>query len=129
GLHILSPIRPELPYPHVRRFAKALSEEVERRVGDQRVATTTWRVADREGVFVDFGQNARDRTLASPPRSTGTRCRTSTRQPSRSRRCGRGSPRPETRCAPCGAVPHRCDTVSSASASSRHLQTPNTWID
>ena len=64
GLHILAPIRPELPFPDVRRFAKALAEEVERRVGDQRVATTTWRVADREGVFVDFGQNARDRTIA-----------------------------------------------------------------
>jgi bifunctional non-homologous end joining protein LigD len=64
GLHILAPIRPELPFPHVRRFAKALAEEVERRIADQRVATTTWRVADREGVFVDFGQNARDRTIA-----------------------------------------------------------------
>jgi bifunctional non-homologous end joining protein LigD len=41
------------------------SEEVERRVGDQDVATTTWRVAERRGVFVDFGQNARDRTIAS----------------------------------------------------------------
>ena len=64
GLHILSPIRPELAFPQVRRFAKALAEEVERRVGDQDVATTTWRVADRRGVFVDFGQNARDRTIA-----------------------------------------------------------------
>jgi DNA ligase D len=65
GLHVLAPIRPELPFPEVRRFAKSLAEEVERRIGDQRVATTTWRVADREGVFVDFGQNARDRTIAS----------------------------------------------------------------
>ena len=65
GLHILAPIRPELPFPEVRRFAKALAEEVERRVDDQDVATTTWRVADRRGVFVDFGQNARDRTIAS----------------------------------------------------------------
>ena len=65
GFHILAPIRPELPFPEVRRFAKALAEEVERRVGDQRVATTTWRVADRVGVFVDFGQNARDRTIAA----------------------------------------------------------------
>jgi bifunctional non-homologous end joining protein LigD len=64
GLHVLAPIRPELPFPQVRRFAKALAEEVERRIGDQQVATTTWRVADREGVFVDFGQNARDRTIA-----------------------------------------------------------------
>src|SRR5215475_12493200 len=65
GLHVLAPIRPELAFPEVRRFAKALAEEVERRVGDQDVATTTWRVADRSGVFVDFGQNARDRTIAS----------------------------------------------------------------
>jgi DNA ligase D len=65
GLHILAPIRPELRFPEVRRFAKALAEEVERRIGDQRIATTTWRVADRQGVFVDFGQNARDRTIAS----------------------------------------------------------------
>jgi bifunctional non-homologous end joining protein LigD len=65
GLHILAPIKPELRFPDVRRFAKALAEEVERRIGDQEVATTTWKVADRRGVFVDFGQNARDRTIAS----------------------------------------------------------------
>jgi DNA ligase D len=65
GLHVLAPIRPELAFPEVRRFAKALAEEVERRIDDQEVATTTWRVADRRGVFVDFGQNARDRTIAS----------------------------------------------------------------
>jgi DNA ligase D-like protein (predicted polymerase) len=64
GLHVLAPIRPELTFPEVRRFAKALAEEVERRVGDQEVATTTWRVADRRGVFVDYGQNARDHTIA-----------------------------------------------------------------
>jgi DNA ligase D-like protein (predicted polymerase) len=64
GMHILAPIRPELPFPEVRRFAKALAQEVERRVGDQRVATTTWSVAERQGVFVDYGQNARDRTIA-----------------------------------------------------------------
>ena len=65
GLHILAPIKVELPFPEVRRFAKALAVEVERRIDDQAVATTTWRVADRVGVFVDFGQNARDRTIAS----------------------------------------------------------------
>jgi bifunctional non-homologous end joining protein LigD len=65
GLHILAPIRPEVRFPDVRRLAKALAEEVERRVDDQAVATTTWKVADRVGVFVDFGQNARDRTIAS----------------------------------------------------------------
>jgi bifunctional non-homologous end joining protein LigD len=65
GLHILAPIKPELTFPVVRNFAKALAQEVERRVGDQAIATTTWRVADRVGVFVDYGQNARDRTIAS----------------------------------------------------------------
>ena len=65
GLHILCPIRPEVRFPEVRRFAKALAQEVERRIGDQDLATTTWKVADRRGVFVDFGQNARDRTIAS----------------------------------------------------------------
>ncbi len=65
GLHVLAPIKPELPFPEVRRFAKALAEEVERRVGVQEVATTIWRVADRRGVFVDFGQNSRDKTIAA----------------------------------------------------------------
>ncbi len=64
GLHILAPIRPELRFPHVRDFAKALAKEVEERIGDQEIATTRWKVAERRGVFVDYGQNARDRTIA-----------------------------------------------------------------
>jgi bifunctional non-homologous end joining protein LigD len=64
GLHVMAPIKPEFVYPDVRRLAKALAEEVERRIGDQEIATTTWRVADRRGVFVDFGQNSRDKTIA-----------------------------------------------------------------
>jgi DNA ligase D len=65
GLHIQVPIKPQLPFTEVRRFAKAFAQEVERRIDDQDVATTTWKVADRRGVFVDYGQNARDRTIAS----------------------------------------------------------------
>src|SRR5881396_1810941 len=65
GLHVMAPIKPELPYPDVRRLAKALAEEVERRIDEQGVATTTWRVAERRGVFVDFGQNSRDKTIAA----------------------------------------------------------------
>jgi bifunctional non-homologous end joining protein LigD len=65
GLHVMAPIKPELEFPDVRRFAKALAEEVERRIDDQDVATTTWRVKDRRGVFVDFGQNSRDKTIAT----------------------------------------------------------------
>src|SRR5205823_7620741 len=64
GIHILAPIVPELPFPEVRRFAKAFAQEVERRLPD--IATTTWKVADRTGVFVDFGQHAGDRTIARP---------------------------------------------------------------
>jgi bifunctional non-homologous end joining protein LigD len=64
GLHVLVPIKQDVRFPDVRRFAKRVAEEVERRVGDQEIATTTWRVAERRGVFVDFGQNARDRTIA-----------------------------------------------------------------
>src|SRR6266508_3123504 len=59
GLHILAPIKPELGFPEVRRFAKALAQEVERRIDDQKIATTTWKVADRRGVFVDYGKNTR----------------------------------------------------------------------
>jgi bifunctional non-homologous end joining protein LigD len=64
GLHILAPIKPELRFSHVREFAKALAREVEQRIGDQDLATTTWKVAERRGVFVDYGQNTRDRTIA-----------------------------------------------------------------
>jgi DNA ligase D-like protein (predicted polymerase) len=64
GLHILAPIKPELRFPFVRDFAQALAKEVERRIDDQSIATTRWKVAEREGVFVDYGQNARDRTIA-----------------------------------------------------------------
>src|SRR5919108_1633822 len=64
GLHILAPLRPELVFKEVRRFARALPLEVERRIDDQDVATTTGKGADRRGVFVDYGQNASDRTIA-----------------------------------------------------------------
>ena len=61
----MAPIRPDLPFRPVRDFARALAQEVERRVGDEDVATTRWKVAERRGVLVDYGQNARDRTIAS----------------------------------------------------------------
>jgi DNA ligase D len=63
GMHILTPIQIELPFPEVRRFAKAVAVEVANRVPN--IATTTWVVKDRTGVFVDYGQNAFDRTIAS----------------------------------------------------------------
>jgi bifunctional non-homologous end joining protein LigD len=63
GMHILAPIAVELEFPEVRRFAKAMAKIIEDRAG--KIATTTWAVKDRTGVFVDYGQNARDRTIAS----------------------------------------------------------------
>jgi DNA primase len=62
-MHILAPLVRDLQFPEVRRFAKAMAKMVERRV--PKIATTTWAVKDRTGVFVDYGQNARDRTIAS----------------------------------------------------------------
>ena len=63
GMHILAPIVRDLEFPEVRRFAKAMAKMIEARVPT--LATTTWAVKDRSGVFVDYGQNARDRTIAS----------------------------------------------------------------
>lgn len=63
GLHIITPIRVELEFPDVRRLAKKIAQLIEAKVPT--IATTTWKVADRSGVFVDYGQNARDRTIAS----------------------------------------------------------------
>lgn len=63
GLHILTPIEPELEFPEVRRLGKKIAQLIEAEVPT--IATTTWKVADRSGVFVDYGQNARDRTIAS----------------------------------------------------------------
>lgn len=63
GLHVLAPILVELEFPEVRRLGKKIAQLIEEKV--PRIATTTWKVADRTGVFVDYGQNARDRTIAS----------------------------------------------------------------
>ncbi len=63
GLHILVPILPELEFPLVREIARAMAKAIVKVVPT--IATTQWRVAGRSGVFVDYGQNAFDRTIAS----------------------------------------------------------------
>ena len=63
GIHICVRIRPELDFTEVRRAALALAREIERRAPDK--ATTAWWKEQRVGVFVDYNQNARDRTVAS----------------------------------------------------------------
>jgi bifunctional non-homologous end joining protein LigD len=63
GIHINVRIRPERDYFEVRRAALALAREIERRAPD--IATSKWWKEERHGVFVDYNQNARDRTVAS----------------------------------------------------------------
>jgi len=60
---VLVRIVPEWPFPEVRRAALALARELERRAPGR--ATSRWWKEERRGVFVDYNQNARDRTLAS----------------------------------------------------------------
>ena len=62
GLHIYVRIAPRWTYDEVRRCALALAREVERRVPS--LATTQWWKEERHGVFIDYNQNARDRTIA-----------------------------------------------------------------
>jgi len=63
GIHVNVRIEPRWDYIEVRRAALALAREVERRV--PRNATSKWWKEERHGVFVDYNQNARDRTIAS----------------------------------------------------------------
>ena len=62
GIHILCRIEPRWEFTEVRRAALAMAREVERRT---KLATTEWWKENRRGVFVDYNQNARDRTVAS----------------------------------------------------------------
>ena len=63
GIHVNVRIESRWDYIEVRRAALALAREVERRL--PRNATSKWWKEERHGVFVDYNQNARDRTIAS----------------------------------------------------------------
>jgi DNA ligase D-like protein (predicted polymerase) len=63
GFHIYARIAPRWRFPQVRVAAQTVAREVERRLPD--AATSRWWKEEREGVFVDFNQNAKDRTIAS----------------------------------------------------------------
>ena len=63
GIHINVRIRPEWSFDHVRRAALAIAREVERRA--PHLATSKWWKEERHGVFLDYNQNAKDRTVAS----------------------------------------------------------------
>src|SRR3989441_6371101 len=64
GMHIYCRIEPRWTFPEVRRAAVALAREVERRAPT--IATSSWWKEERHGVFLDYNQNAKDRTVASP---------------------------------------------------------------
>ena len=63
GMHIYARIAPRWSFTDVRRAAVAVAREIERRVPD--LATSKWWKEERHGVFVDYNQNAKDRTVAS----------------------------------------------------------------
>jgi bifunctional non-homologous end joining protein LigD len=62
GFHIYCRIQPRWTFTQVRRAAVALAREVEQRV--PALATSRWWKEERHGVFVDYNQNAKDRTTA-----------------------------------------------------------------
>jgi bifunctional non-homologous end joining protein LigD len=63
GIHVNVRIEPRWTFPEVRRAALALAREIERRAPS--IATSAWWKEERHGVFVDYNQNAKDRTVAS----------------------------------------------------------------
>src|SRR5216684_2889947 len=63
GMHIYVRIDRRWTFGEVRRAALALAREVERRI--PALATSKWWKEERHGVFIDYNQNAKDRTVAS----------------------------------------------------------------
>jgi bifunctional non-homologous end joining protein LigD len=63
GIHVIARIAPRWSFDEVRRAALALAREVERRA--PAIATSKWWKEERHGVFIDYNQNAKDRTVAS----------------------------------------------------------------
>jgi bifunctional non-homologous end joining protein LigD len=63
GIHVNARIRQEWTFAEVRKAALAFSREIERRA--KGLATSRWWKEERKGVFLDYNQNAKDRTTAS----------------------------------------------------------------
>jgi len=62
-MHVYARVERRWTFPEVRRAALAIAREVERRAPD--LATSRWWKEERHGVFLDYNQNAKDRTVAS----------------------------------------------------------------
>ena len=103
GVHIYVRIEPRWTFTDVRHAAIAFGRELERRLPGE-VTTKWWKEERGERIFVDYNQNARDRTIASAysvrPKpgapvsrpSPGTSWPRSRLRTSRSRRCRPASP-------------------------------------
>jgi DNA primase len=63
GMHVWARIEPRWSFTDVRRAALAFSREIERRA--PAIATSKWWKEERHGVFLDYNQNAKDRTMCS----------------------------------------------------------------
>jgi DNA ligase D-like protein (predicted polymerase) len=63
GMHVYARIHPRWSFSDVRRAALAFSREIERRL--PKLATSKWWKEERHGVFLDYNQNAKDRTTCS----------------------------------------------------------------
>src|SRR3954470_9086136 len=63
GMHVYARIEPKWSFTEVRRAALAFSREIERRAPS--LATSKWWKEERHGVFLDYNQNAKDRTTCS----------------------------------------------------------------
>jgi DNA ligase D-like protein (predicted polymerase) len=63
GFHIYARVRPQWTFAQVRKAGIAVAREVEQRVPE--LATSRWWKEERHGVFIDYNQNAKDRTTAS----------------------------------------------------------------
>ena len=134
GIHVNVRIEPRWDFLEVRRAALALAREVERRVPD--LATSKWWKEERHGVFVDYNQNARDRTVASGvlgapdagrarlvPARVGRGARRRARRPARWTRCPTGWRRSATRRRASTTTPARSTRCTSWPTATR----PTAW--
>ena len=113
GIHVNVRIEPRWTFDEVRRAALALAREVERRA--PALATSKWWKEERHGVFLDYNQNAKDRTVASAysVRPEARRARVGAARPGRS---STTATRPTSRCA---TMPARFAAIGDRHAGDR----------
>ena len=129
GVHIYVRIEPRWTFTDVRHAAIAFGRELERRLPGE-VTTKWWKEERGERIFVDYNQNARDRTIASAysvrpkPGAPGLgaaglgRARRRRRpRTSPSRRCRRGSPRSAIATPRSTTSPTRCSRCWTCTSS------------